>query len=215
MCLLVAAQGEEEASLDAGHVFFHEVGVALGGGVSALPQQGREAGCHHVWAELHGGGAQGNGSHAFGGASLCWGRSVTFHVHRSAGICQVRWFHFARKYIALPRSWLRLQMESSVFRDLRSHVPQLWGSSGSSSLVYVLGPGLCWGRVVGGDEGVGAVYHPDTSWCVVVGGGEGVVYVVHEGHVCGVGCLLVVRGGEVAQDLVPEVAQGGYSVDPL
>ena len=25
----------------------------------------------------------------FGGASLCWGRSVTFHSHRSLGIPQV------------------------------------------------------------------------------------------------------------------------------
>ena len=81
----------------------------------------------------------------FGGASLCWGRSVTFHSHRSVGIPQVRWVHLARQYIALPRPWLPLRMESSVSRDLRSHVPQRWGSSGSSSLVYVSGPGLCVG----------------------------------------------------------------------
>ena len=51
-----------------------------------------------------------------------------------------------------------------------------------------VGPGLCGGGgVVGGQEGVGAVYHPVASWCVVVGGGEGVVYIVHEGHVRGGG----------------------------
>ena len=82
----------------------------------------------------------------FRGASLCWGHSVTFHSHRSLGIPQVRWVHLARQYIALPRPWLPLQMESSVSRDLRSHVPQMWGSSGLSSLAYVLRPGLCvWG----------------------------------------------------------------------
>ena len=41
----------------------------------------------------------------FGAASLCWGRSVTTHTHRSVGIPQVRWVHLARHYIALPRPW--------------------------------------------------------------------------------------------------------------
>ena len=69
-----------------------------------------------------------------------------------------------------------LRMESSVSRDLRSRVPQMWGSSGPSSLVYVSAPGMCWeGGVVSGEEGVGAVYHPVASWCVVVGGGERVL----------------------------------------
>ena len=94
--------------------------------------------------------------------------------------------------------------------DLRSHVPQMWVSSGSSSLMYVSGPGLCGGGgVVGGEERIGAVYHPVASWCVVVGGGEGVVYVVLEGHVRG-GWLLVVGAGDVFRDLVPEVAQRGH-----
>ena len=81
----------------------------------------------------------------FGGASLCWRRRVTFYSHQSPGIFQVRWVHLARQYIALPRSWLRLQMESSVSGDLLSNVPQMWGSSGSFSLVHVSGPGLCGG----------------------------------------------------------------------
>ena len=111
---------------------------------------------------------------------------MTFHSHQSAGIPQVRWVHLARQFIALPRPWLPLRMESSVSRDLRSTVPQRWGSSGSSSLAYVSRPGLCGGGgVVGGEEGVGAVHHPVASWCVVVGGGEGVVQIVHEGHVRG------------------------------
>ena len=52
MRLLEVVQGAEEASLDAGHVFLREVGVVLGGGVGARPQQCHEAGCHHVRAEL-------------------------------------------------------------------------------------------------------------------------------------------------------------------
>ena len=52
MCLLEVVEGAEEASLDAGHVLLCEVGVVLGGGVWARPQQCHEAGCHHVWAEL-------------------------------------------------------------------------------------------------------------------------------------------------------------------
>ena len=97
-------------------------------------------------------GRGGMGRLRFGGASLCWGRSVTLHSHRSVGIPQVRWVHLARQYIALPRPWLPLRMESSVSRDLRSHVPQMWGSSGSSPLAYVSRPGLCGGGgVVGGE----------------------------------------------------------------
>ena len=96
-------------------------------------------------------------------------------------------------------------------RDLGSHVPQMWGSSGSSPLAYVSGPGLCGGGgVVGGEEGVGAVYHPVVCGCVVGGGGEGVVQIVHEGHVRGGGLLLLVGVGDVLRDVVPEVAQGGH-----
>ena len=131
------------------------------------------------------------------------------YFDRSAGICQVRWVHLARQFIALPRSWLWLRMYISVSREARSHVPRMWGLSSSSSLVYMSGRGLCvgGGGVVGREEGVGAVYHSGAGWCVVEGAGEGVVYVVHEGHVRGGGWLLVVGGGDVARDVVPEVAQ--------
>ena len=87
-------------------------------------------------------GLGGVGPLRYGGASLCWRRSETSHSHQSVGIPQVRSVHFARQYIALPRPWLPLRIESSVSRDLRSHVPGMWGSSGSSSLAYVLRPGL-------------------------------------------------------------------------
>ena len=70
------------------------------------------------------------------------------------------------------------------------------------------------GGVVGGEKGVGAVYHPVVSGCVVVGGGEGVVQIVHEGHVRGGGWLLLFGDGDVPRDVVPEVAQGGHSGYP-
>ena len=50
-------------------------------------------------------GRGGVGPPRFGGASICWGRSVTTPTHRSVGIPQVRWVHLARQYIALPRPW--------------------------------------------------------------------------------------------------------------
>ena len=86
----------------------------------------------------------GVGTLRFGGASLCKGRSVTFHSHRSVGIPQVRCVHLARQYMTLTRPWLLLRMKSSVSRDLRSHVPQRWGSSGLSFLVYVSGAWVVW-----------------------------------------------------------------------
>ena len=120
------------------------------------------------------------------GTSLCWGRSVTFNLHRSVEITQVRWVHLARQYIALPRPQLPLRMESSVSRDLCSHVPQSWGSSGSSSLVYVSrrlvvrcvtgGGGVGWGgwsslSRVGSGDGVffGGRGRADSRWCVLAG----------------------------------------------
>ena len=74
-------------------------------------------------------GRGGLGPLRFGGASSCWGRSLTFHSHRSVGISEVRWVHLARRYIAWPRSWLRLRMKSSVSRDVRSHVPHTYDFS--------------------------------------------------------------------------------------
>ena len=50
--LLEVVEGVEEASLDTRHVLLRELGVALGGGVGARPQQRHQAGCHHVRAEL-------------------------------------------------------------------------------------------------------------------------------------------------------------------
>ena len=61
-------------------------------------------------------GRGGVGHLQFGGASLCWGRSVTTHTQRSVEIPQVRWVRLVRQYIALPRPWLPLRMESSVSR---------------------------------------------------------------------------------------------------
>ena len=115
-------------------------------------------------------GRGGLGPLRFGGASLCWGRSVTFHSHWSAAIPKVRGVHLAREYIALSRPRLPLRMESSVSGHLPSQVPQKWGSSGSSSLVYLSRPWYCGGGgVVDREEGVGAVHHPVASWCLVLG----------------------------------------------
>ena len=141
VCLLEAVEGAEEASLDAGHVLFPVVGVVLAGGVWARPQQVKRRAATMYRQSCMVVGRAGIGPVRFREASLCWGRRVTFNVHCSAGIPEVRWVHLARQYIALPRCWLQLWMESSVSRDLRSHLPQMWGSSGSSSLVYMSGRG--------------------------------------------------------------------------
>ena len=52
VCLLEVVEVAKEASLDAGHVLLRDVGIVLGGGVRARPQQRHKAGCHHVRAEL-------------------------------------------------------------------------------------------------------------------------------------------------------------------
>ena len=52
MRLLEVVEGAKEASLDAGHVLLREVGLVLGRGVGARPQQRHGAGCHHLWVEL-------------------------------------------------------------------------------------------------------------------------------------------------------------------
>ena len=117
----------------------------LGGGVQAWPEQGHEAGRHHDQSSMvvrHRGGVA---PVPFRGASLYFGRRVTFHVHLWAGICQDGWVHLARQYIALPMPWLPLRMESSVSRDLCPHVHRMWKTSGSSTLLYVSGPGLAGG----------------------------------------------------------------------
>ena len=97
VCLLEVVEGLEEASLDAGHVLLCEVGVVLGWVMRrAATMYGHS--CRVV-------GRGGVGPLRFLGASLCWGRSVTTHTHRSVEIPKVRWVHLARQYIALPRPW--------------------------------------------------------------------------------------------------------------
>ena len=145
MCLLEVMEGAEEASLDAGHLLIRDVGVVFGGGIWAGHSRAMRRAATMYGQSCRVVRRRGVGPMRFGRTSVCWGRSLTFHIHRSAGISQVRCVRLARQYIALPRSWLRLRIESSVSRDLRSHVPQRWGSSGSSSLVYVSGPRLCGG----------------------------------------------------------------------
>ena len=189
MRLLEVVEGAEEASSDARHVLLCEVWVALGWGVSTRPQQRHEAGCHHVRAELGGGGARGGRSPAVQGGLPLLGaqRDLLQPPVREdlPGLLRPLGKAIHRPAKALVALWT----ESPVSRDLRSHVAQMWRHSGSSR------PGLCrGGGVVGREEGVGVVYYPVASWCVIVGGGEGVVYVVHEGHVRGEGWLMVVGG---------------------
>ena len=119
-------------------------------------------------------GRGGVGPLRFGGASLCWGRSVTTHTDRSVGIT------------------------SSVGSTWRGNTSPYQGP-GSCCGWRAACPGLrvgAWvvwgGGVVGGEEGVGALYHPVVSGCVVVGGGEGVVQIVHDSHVRGGGWLPLV-----------------------
>ena len=74
-----------------------------------------------------------------------------------------------------------------------------------------VGAWVVWGGgVVGGKEGVRAVYYPVVRGCMVVGCREGVVQIVHEGHVRGGGWLPLIGGGDVPRDVVPEVAHGGH-----
>ena len=89
-------------------------------------------------------GRGGMGPLLFGGASLCWGRSVTTHTHRSVGIPGVRWVHLARQYIALPRPWQLLRMESSVSRDAFPRAPDV-GVARVVPLGVLVGAWVVWG----------------------------------------------------------------------
>ena len=102
--LLEVVEGAEEASLDAGHVLLREMGVVLNRGFWARPQQRHEAGCHHAWAELQGGGARGAGSPAVRGGLPLLGAQRDFPQPPVCGIPQVRWVHLARQYIALHKA---------------------------------------------------------------------------------------------------------------
>ena len=162
-------------------------------------------------------GRGGLGPLRLGGNSLWSGRSVTFHSHLSVGSPQGplgslgKAIHRPTKALVaaadggqrvqgltFPRA-PEVKVVWLVLPGVRVAAPALWGGGGG---------------VVGGEEGVGAVHHPVASWCVVMGGGEGVVQIVHEGHVRGGGWLLVVVGGDVPRDVVPEVAQAGHLCDP-
>ena len=108
----------------------------------------------------------------FGGASLCWGRSVTLQSHRSVGISQVCWVYLARQYIVLLRPWLPLRMESSASRTCVPTCPRCGGPQAQPPCCKCRGPRCAGGGggVVGGEKEVGAVYRRVAGWCVVVGG---------------------------------------------
>ena len=145
-------------------------------------------------------GRAGVGPLRFWGASLCWGRSVTTHTHRSVGIPQVRWIHLARQYITLQRPGCCCGWRAACPGICVHTCPRCGGRPGRPPSRTCRGPGcLGGGGVVSGEERVGDVHHPAVSWCVVVGGGEGAVvgWIVHESHVRGGGWLPVVGGGDV------------------
>ena len=159
-------------------------------------------------------GRRGPGLLRFGGATLCWGRSVTFHSDRSVGI-PLNPSGSLGKGIHCPIKAL------VAAADEEQRVQGLaFPRASEVGVIWLVLPGVrveAWvvrgGSVVGGEEGVGAVHHPVASWCVVVGGGEGVVQIVHEGCVRGGGWLLVLGRGDVPRDVVPEVAQAGQPGD--
>ena len=101
----------------------------------------------------------------FGGGSLCWGRSVTFHSHRFVGIPQVRWVH-------LPRPWLPLVYVSRPGLCWEGGV--VGGEEGVGAVHH---PVASWCMVVGGGEGVVQIVHEGHvrggGWLLVVRGGDG------------------------------------------
>ena len=136
---------------------------------------------------------------------------MTLHSHRSVGIPQVRRVQFGK---AIQRPTEALAAAADGEQRVQGFAVRRAPDVGDFRLIP---PGVgveAWvvqgGGVVGGEEGVGAVHQPVVSWCMVVGGGEGVVQIVHESHVRGGGWLPVVEGGDVPQDMVPQVAQGGH-----
>ena len=217
MHLLEVVEGAEEASLDGGHVRRREVGVVLGGGVWARPQQRHEAGCHNVRAELGGGGARGGGCPAVRGGLPPQGAQRDFpqppvrgDLPGPLGPLGKAIHRPAKALVAAADGEQRVQgLALPPAPDVGVVGLVLPGVRAGPRVVRGGG-----GGVVGGEEGVGAVYYPMASWCVVLADGEGVVYVVHEGHVRGGGWLLVVGGGDISREVVPEVAQGGHPVDP-
>ena len=76
-------------------------------------------------------GRRGVGPMRFRGASLCWGRRVTFEAHRWAVTYQDHWVHLARHTKAL----VGVTDGEQHLQKLVPHVPQMWGSSGLSPLV--------------------------------------------------------------------------------
>ena len=142
VCLPEVVEGAEEASLDAGHVLFREDGRALAGCVWTRPQQGDEAGCHHVRAEVQGGGARGGGSHAVhGGLSLLGTQCDVPHPPLCGdppgplGPFGEAIHRLAKVLVAAADGEQRVQ------GPVLPRAPDV-GSFGLSSLVYVSGPRL-------------------------------------------------------------------------
>ena len=133
----------------------------------------------------------------FGGASCCRRRSVTCHIHCSAGVSQVCCVHLGKAIHRLAKALVAAaDGEQRVQRPALPRTRELGVLKLVLSGLNCRGPGCAGGGVVvGGKEGVDAVYHPGAGCRVVGGCGEGVVYVVHEGHVRGGGWLLVVGVG--------------------
>ena len=80
VCLLKVVEGAEEASLDAGHVLLCEVGVVWVGVSGPGHSSTMRRACTMYGQSCRVVGRGRVGPLRFGGASLCWGRSVTVHA---------------------------------------------------------------------------------------------------------------------------------------
>ena len=156
----------------------------LGGGIWARPQKGHEASCHHVRAELYGGGVWGAGSPAVQASLPPLGTQGDL-PHPLLCVDLPGQLGAFGKVVYRPAKGLvaAADGEQRVQGPALPRAPDVGVVRLVLPGVRVIAPVVRRGGVVGGEEGVGTVDQPGVAWCMIVRGGEGVVSVVHEGHV--------------------------------